>query len=378
MRGLWAQQAGLRPRPGGATALPRLPAPGQRWGPCCDRGRDRRRDRPRCPGRDGRGGRACCRAPHRAAPPSGVGAARSPRAAHRSRPAGPAEISKITGEPWCHACQKRRARCAVCGSVRLIRGGTLTSPLCGTCTPPDPSFWHACPGCGERTQHRSRRCARCSLLQRLDELLRDGTGAIHPRLQALHHNLAGNDPPDTWLTSDHATHLGEAGNFVRWARRQKLTSLDFAATRWDGPASVIDTEARWHHARRLLHDDTLKPEDRVAGLLLLLYAQGPAAISRLTLDHVHPGEQHLRLRLGREPIVLPEPLGALVLQLVASRRGHAALGDQGSSRWLFPGGQPGQPISACRLAGRLRQLGLRPGPAPSTALFGLPAELPAT
>jgi hypothetical protein len=48
-----------------------------------------------------------------------------------------------------------------------------------------------------------------------------------------------------------------------------------------------------------------------------------------------------------------------------------------TSRWLFPGGQPGQPISAYRLAERLRQLGLRPGPARSTALFGLAAELPA-
>src|SRR5258708_27502218 len=49
----------------------------------------------------------------------------------------------------------------------------------------------------------------------------------------------------------------------------------------------------------------------------------------------------------------------------------------GPSRWLLPGGQPGQPISAYRLAERLRQLGLRPGPARSTALFGLAAELPA-
>jgi hypothetical protein len=429
----------------------------------------------------------------------------------------PAEISKITGEPWCNACQKRRARCAGCGSVRPVRGGTTASPLCGTCIRP-ASFRHACPGCGERTQHRSRRCARCSLRQRLDELLRGDTGTIHPRLQALHGNLAGNDRPDTvlgwlnkntaaailrdlaagkralthaaldelpdsktlrhlrsvlvatgalpprdehmirlqhwitatiagredpgerqllhryatwhalrrlrrragsqhathgqavtiqrhvraaitllnwltarglelgtarqgdldtWLTSDHAAHHRDAGNFVRWARRQKLTSLDFAATRWDGPCSIIDAEARWHHARRLLHDDTVRPEDRVAGLLVLLYAQGPAAISRLTLDQVHAGQQHVRLRLGREPIVLPEPLGALVLQLTATRRGHAALGDQGSSRWLFPGGQPGQPISAYRMAQRLRQLGLRPGPARSTALFGLAAELPA-
>src|SRR6266851_3634824 len=83
---------------------------------------------------------------------------------------------------------------------------------------------------------------------------------------------AGQGDLDTWLASDHATHRSEAGNFVRWARRQKLTSLDFAATRWGGPAGIIDTEARWRHARRLLHDNTIKPEDRVAGLLLLLYA----------------------------------------------------------------------------------------------------------
>ena len=63
--------------------------------------------------------------------------------------------------------------------------------------------------------------------------------------------------------------------------------------------------------------------------------------------------------------------------LIATRRGHAALGDQGTSPWLFLGGQPGRPISADRLAGRLRQLGLRPSQARSTALFQLATELPA-
>jgi hypothetical protein len=164
---------------------------------------------------------------------------------------------------------------------------------------------------------------------------------------------------------------------VRWARRNKLTSLDFAATKWDGPRRVIDSEARWAHARRLLNDDTLKPEDRVAGLLVLLYAQSTTAISRLTLDHVHADEHEVRLRLGREPIVLQATLAALVRELVASRHGHATLGDQGTSPWLFPGGQPGQPISAHRLGERLHHLGLRPGQARSTALFGLAAELPA-
>ncbi|MGX7674617.1 hypothetical protein [Plantactinospora sp. DSM 117369] len=139
----------------------------------------------------------------------------------------------------------------------------------------------------------------------------------------------------------------------------------------------MDTEARWEHARRLLHDHVLKPEDRVAGLLVLLYAQWPSTISRLTLDHIQASDDPVRLRLGREPIVLPEPLADLVRQLVTTRRGHAAIGDEGTSRWLFPGGQPGRPISPAQLTQRLRQLGIHSGRARSSALFALATELPA-
>ena len=35
------------------------------------------------------------------------------------------EIAKATGQPWCKACQKRWARCAGCGQVRAIRGGSI-------------------------------------------------------------------------------------------------------------------------------------------------------------------------------------------------------------------------------------------------------------
>jgi hypothetical protein len=182
---------------------------------------------------------------------------------------------------------------------------------------------------------------------------------------------------DAWLTSRQARHRRDAGHFIRWAKRQKLTSLELPATRWRGPARTIDTEARWAQARRLLHDASINTFDRVAGLLLLLYAQTPAAISRLTLEQVQTTEQHVRLRLGHEPIALPDLLDGLVLDILARRRGHAALGTQGTSRWLFPGGHPGRPISAYQLAQRLRQLGLSPAQNRTTALFGLATELPA-
>jgi hypothetical protein len=182
---------------------------------------------------------------------------------------------------------------------------------------------------------------------------------------------------EVWLASPQTTHRREAGHFVRWARNHKLTSLDFPAVKWSGPKRVIDAETRWRQARWLLRDDTLSPEDRVAGLLVLLYAQWPSVVSRLTIDHVQASDDQVRLRLGREPVVLPEPLAGVVLELVATRRGHAALGDQGTSRWLFPGGRPGRPLSSYQLGERLRQLSLRPGQARSTALFQLATELPA-
>ena len=101
---------------------------------------------------------------------------------------------------------------------------------------------------------------------------------------------------DSWIASGGGTGCREAGHFVRWATKHKLASLDFPATWWSGPASAIDAEARWEQARQLLHDDTLKPDDRVAGLLVLLYAQWPSGmllellLGALTCDDGQWGE----------------------------------------------------------------------------------------
>jgi hypothetical protein len=182
---------------------------------------------------------------------------------------------------------------------------------------------------------------------------------------------------DDWLAGEGATRQGDAGNFVRWAASQKLTRMGLPAIRWNGPTASLDADKRWEQARWLLRDNTLEAADRVAGLLVLLYAQKVAAISRLTLDHVEYAGPTISLRLGPRPVALPEPLTVLILDLVASRRGHAAVGNPPTSPWLFPGGQPGRPISASRLSERLRDLGIHPGAARSSALMQLATELPA-
>ncbi len=182
---------------------------------------------------------------------------------------------------------------------------------------------------------------------------------------------------DAWLAAEGATRRGDAGNFIRWAASQKLTRLELPATRWNGPTGSVDGDQRWEQARWLLGDNTLDAADRVAGLLVLLYAQKVAAISRLTLDHIDHAGPIISIRLGPRPVQLPEPLAGLILGLVANRRGHAALGSPQTSPWLFPGGQPGRPISASRLSERLRDLGIYPSRARSSALMQLAAELPA-
>ncbi|NLE81161.1 MAG: hypothetical protein GX610_16570 [Rhodococcus sp.] len=184
---------------------------------------------------------------------------------------------------------------------------------------------------------------------------------------------------DRWLTDSDARYRTDGSGFLRWVTTHKLvdTSLVGVSRSWRGPAELIDGEDRWATARRLLHDETLKPEDRVAGLLVLLYAQRASTITRLTTNHITTGTSGVHLRLGSSPVELPEPLSALVKSLANTRTGHAAIGERGTSPWLFPGGQPGRPISTAQMGVRLRALRIRPNPARSAALFALATEVPA-
>lgn len=153
---------------------------------------------------------------------------------------------------------------------------------------------------------------------------------------------------DGWLADD-ASHHRNTGHFLRWVHAQRLTSLDLPAVRWGGPSGVIDTEARWDQARWLLRDETINVEDRVAGLLVLLYAQTAAAISRLTLTRIDTSDDHVRLRLGGDPVVLPErsPDSSSTSSPTAEATLHSAAKEppRGCSRAVSPGG-PSAPIDS--------------------------------
>jgi hypothetical protein len=428
----------------------------------------------------------------------------------------PCGTSRITGRPWCPACQRRTARCSSCGWTAAVISGSLTHPHCEDCT--TRTVWHDCPTCSDPSYPHPGQCVRCRINQRLNEILGPPSAALHPGLQALRHNIATAEHPitamrwlkkksvapvladlaagrralthealdelphsqplahlrqvligvgalprrdehmvrierfidqtlaaqpnpeqrkvlhrytvwhlirrlrqrnnghattiqqfnsvrqriyaavafldwltehqltlgscqhsdlDRWLTDATATHRGPAGHFIRWAHKNKLTSVRIGAHRWMGPTGPLDDQHRWNIARRLLHDNSLKPDDRLAGLLVLLYAQTPAAICRMTIVDVETEVDPVRLHLGSSPIHLPEPVADLARLVASNRKGHATIGALTPSIWLFPGGQPGRPISTGQLTQRLNKLGIRPGAARSTALFQLATEIPA-
>jgi hypothetical protein len=237
------------------------------------------------------------------------------------------------------------------------------------------AVWHLL----RRLRHRNN--GQPATIQQHDVVLQHVRGAVAllDWLEARNLTLAacGQGDLDRWLTGGEASYCYHAGHFVRWATRQHLTALSFPATKWAGPARALDGQARWDAARRLLHDGALNARDRLAGLLVLLYAQPVARISRLTTDHVTTDGITVKIRFGPAPVTLPDPVADLTRQLLDGNRGHATTGAGSPSPWLFPGGQPGRPVSATHLAQRVKALGIQPGQARSTALFQLAAELPA-
>ena len=182
---------------------------------------------------------------------------------------------------------------------------------------------------------------------------------------------------DQWLAGT-SGHLTRSANFARWAVAHRHASrLTAPAARWIGPSGPLDQDRRWADARRLLRDDACPAADRVAGLLILLYAQKLNVITALTTQHVLHEDGRTFLRLGSRPITLPAPLDALAGALTAGRKAPGSSLLSVPSPWLFPGRRPGSALTEDVLARRLHALGISPRQSRSTALFTLAADVPA-
>jgi len=175
---------------------------------------------------------------------------------------------------------------------------------------------------------------------------------------------------DRWFSTGNTTRWSALG-FITWARSQRLCDrrLQVPIYRSATPATV----GHDHHVTvvaRLLHDDTITLTDRVAGLLVALYAQPVTRVSRLRHDAIVITDQQVTAEIGAERIVLDDPIAPLVTRLVADSA-HSG------SPWLFPGVTAGQPRSAHGLGERLRRHGVSKG-VRIAAFHDLIEQVPAT
>ena len=181
---------------------------------------------------------------------------------------------------------------------------------------------------------------------------------------------------DTWLTGGPGTNY-QARAFALWASRRGHTrDLDIPQHPRSEILTQIEDDQRWALVRGLLHHDTDAIEDRVAGLLVLLYGQPLARIARLTRDQITRSPQRVQLLLGTVPLDLPAPLDELVRQLLGRTHGRAAVARADDQPWAFPGGAPGHPLSTAQLKVRLARLGIHGRSGRNTALMDLAAKLP--
>lgn len=96
----------------------------------------------------------------------------------------------------------------------------------------------------------------------------------------------------------------------------------------------------------------------------------------MTTDQIIDRDSAIVIRFGHDDVPIPEPLAAVVTELIRAARTYLGVGSPTVTRWLFPGLLPGRPITASRLGDRLRHLGIEARAGRRSSLI-LAAHLPA-
>lgn len=173
---------------------------------------------------------------------------------------------------------------------------------------------------------------------------------------------------DRWFSTGNTTRRTAVG-FIAWARNQQLCRRDLRtpAHRPGSPTGIAHAD-RVTLIARLIDDNTIKLSDRLAGLLVALYAQPVTRISVLRRDAITISEDtgHVTILVGTDIIELAEPVARLA---------RALLAEQADSVWLFPGRTPGQPRSSHSLGESLRTIGVTQA-ARVAALHDLVRQIP--
>jgi hypothetical protein len=109
--------------------------------------------------------------------------------------------------------------------------------------------------------------------------------------------------------------------------------------------------------RRLLLDDAVALEDRIAGCLVVLYGPQASPIAALRISEVSCTDAAIRLKLGADWLDVPEPVATLLRHHLRNRSNMTTAANP-ASPWLFPGQLAGEHRSYRQLIAILSRLGI--------------------
>jgi integrase len=239
--------------------------------------------------------------------------------------------------------------------------------------PADAKPPHRTAGAAQRGRERSGRPRRFAA-----EQIKYATAFLH-WLGKRNTNLAscGQLDIDAWWAenTEHGRTCLRA--FLNWAMQTRRCPgfLSIPAMKVSRRVAMSDDE-RLDALGRLLPDTETPMRLRVAGVIVLLYAQPVSRIVRLTLEDVIRDGDTVLLRLGESPSPIPEPVADLLLEHIA-HRDNMNTATNPASRWLFPGRRAGQPFRPDHLSALLNEIGIPAAAARGAAIRQQLLDMPA-
>nr|WP_231650207.1 hypothetical protein [Gordonia sihwensis] len=137
------------------------------------------------------------------------------------------------------------------------------------------------------------------------------------------------------------------------------------------PSLTQDQRIAW--ISELLTGDSETLPYRVAGVLILLYAQPLKSIVRLQTSSIIDGNP-MAITFGKHPVDVPEPFAQLIRDVLAHRTNLRTSGH--GNPWLFPGTHAGDHLHPDTIMHRLRLIGMSNLGARNSALDDLVLECP--
>jgi hypothetical protein len=164
--------------------------------------------------------------------------------------------------------------------------------------------------------------------------------------------------------------------FFAWTKKSKINTAVRLENQQAKSSRMLTQDQRLAWINELLTGNADLLPYRVAGALLLLYAQPPTKILALKTTAIDFTAHETQISLAAEPIPVTEPLAGMLLNHLNNRPNLRAGGGAGANQWLFPGHRSGTHLDPQTMLVKLRTMGISVLGARNSALHNLVAEIP--